>query len=107
MILEKLKTASVPAPSEFGKNEMSSQMLVWRFTQRNGTRIRVSSQFGEFSVWQEGPCERQLFSINLGVLSEVCRSARKTLFEMKMALPKKHKLTREQVCTVWKRVASI
>jgi hypothetical protein len=25
---------------------------------------------------------------------------------MKMALPKKHKLTREQVCKVWKRVAS-
>ena len=106
MILEKLKTASVPAPSEFGKNETSSQILVWRFTQRNGTRIRVSSRFGEFSVWKEGPSERQLFSINLGVLSEVCRRSRKTLFEMKMALEKDCDLEDEQVCKVWKQVAS-
>jgi hypothetical protein len=106
MILEKLKTASVPALTELGKNETSSQTLVWRFTQRNGTRIRVSSQLGEFSVWQEGPQERQLFSINLGVLSEVCRRSRKTLFEMKMGLEKGCKLTPEQESKVWKRFAN-
>jgi hypothetical protein len=49
---------------EFGKNETSSQSLVWRFTQRNGTRIRVCSLLGEFSVWQEGGSERELFRIN-------------------------------------------
>ena len=88
MILEKSKTASVPALSEFGKNETSSQSLVWRFTQQNGTRIRVCSMLGEFSVWQEGGSERELFRINLGVLSEVCSRARQALFQMKMALPK-------------------
>lgn len=106
MILEKLKTASVPALSEFGKNETSSQSLVWRFTQRNGTRIRVCSLLGEFSVWQEGRTERELFRINLGVLSEVCSRARKSLFEMKMRLPELGKLTPDEEREVWKRCAA-
>jgi len=106
MILEKSNTASVPALSESGKNEASSQILVWRFTQRNGTRIRVCSLLGEFSVWQEGNCERELFRINLGVLSEVCSRARKSLFEMKMGLPKLRDLTPEEKREVWQRCAS-
>jgi hypothetical protein len=106
MILEKLKTASVPAPSEFGKNETSSQSLVWRFTQRNGTRIRVCSLLGEFSVWQEGGSERELFHINLGVLSEVCSRARRALFQMKMGLPKLRELTPDEELEVWKRCAA-
>jgi hypothetical protein len=106
MILEKSKTASVPALSEFGKNEASSQILVWRFTQRNGTRIRVCSLLGEFSVWQEGGSERELFRINLGVLSEVCSRARKSLFQMKMGLPKLRELTPDEEREVWKRCAA-
>lgn len=106
MILEKSNTASVPALSESGKNEASSQILVWRFTQRNGTRIRVCSLLGEFSVWQEGNCESELFRINLGVLSEICSRARKSLFELKMGLPKLRDLTPEEKREVWQRCAS-
>lgn len=106
MILEKSKTASVPDLLEFGKNEASSQILVWRFTQRNGTRIRVCSLLGEFSVWQEGGRERELFRINLGVLSEVCSRARQALFQMKMALPKLRELTPDEEFEVWKRCAA-
>jgi hypothetical protein len=108
MILEKSKTASVPALLEFGKNETSSQSLVWRFTQRNGTRtrIRVCSLLGEFSVWQEGGSERELFRINLGVLSEVCSRARQALFKMKMALPKLRELTLDEEREVWKHCAA-
>jgi hypothetical protein len=106
MILEKSKTASVPAPSEFGKNEVSIQSLVWRFTQRNGTTIRVCSLLGEFSVWQEGSSERELFRINLGVLSEVCSRARRALFQMKMGLPKLRELTPDEEREVWKRCAA-
>mgnify|MGYP006278112645 CR=1 FL=1 len=76
MILEKSKTASVPARSEFGRNEPTIQLLVWRFKQRNGKRYRVASCLGEFSVWEEGVAERQVFRINLGVLSEVTRRAK-------------------------------
>lgn len=106
MILEKSKTASVSALSEFGKNEAAGQLLVWRFTQRNGIRIRVASQLGEFSVWQEGECECELFRINLGVLSEVCNRARKALFKMKMELPNSLELTLGEKREVWRRVVA-
>ena len=106
MILEKSKTASVPALSEFGKNETSSHSLVWRFTQRNGTCIRVCSLLGEFSVWQEGRTERELFRINLGILSEVCSRARQSLFQMKMGLPKLRELTPDEEREVWNRCAA-
>jgi hypothetical protein len=106
MILEKSKTASIPALLAFGKNEASIQSLVWRFTQRNGTRICVCSLLGEFSVWQEGTSERELFRINLGVLSEVCSRASRALFQMKMGLPKLRELTPDEEREVWKYSAA-
>ena len=104
MILEKLKTASVPVRSEFGKNKPAIQLLVWRFTQSNGKRYRVASCLGEFSVWEEGEAERQVFRINLGVLSEVTRRYRtarlKAVLELREGI---RELENKEVREIWRR----
>ena len=104
MILEKSKTASVPARSEFGRNEPFIQLLVWRFKQRNGKRYRVASCLGEFSVWEEGEAERQVFRINLGVLSEVTRRYRtarlKAVLELREGI---RELENKEVREIWRR----
>lgn len=86
MILEKPKTASVPVRLGFGKNESSNQPLVWRFTQKNGMRYRAASVLGEFSVWEEGAKEREVFRMNLGVLAEVGVRARAERLRVLMGL---------------------
>ena len=104
MILEKSKTASVPAQSELGRNEPAIQLLVWRFTQRNGKRYRVASCLGEFSVWEEGDAERQVFRINLGVLAEVTRRYRKARLRAVLELPEGiRELEKKEVREIWRR----
>lgn len=104
MILEKLKTASVPARSEFGKNKPAIQLLVWRFTQSNGKRYRVASCLGEFSVWEEGEAERQVFRINLGVLSEVSRRVKAARLRAVLELDKGiYQLPEWQDSEIWQR----
>ena len=104
MILEKLKTASVPAQSELGRNEPAIQLLVWRFTQRNGKRYRVASCLGEFSVWEEGDAERQVFRINLGILEEVTRRYRaarlRAVLELREGI---RELEKKEVREIWRR----
>ena len=104
MILEKSKTASVPAQSELGRNEPAIQLLVWRFTQRNGKRYRVASCLGEFSVWEEGGSERQVFRINLGILEEVTRRYRAARLRAVLELPEGiRELEEKEVREIWRR----
>ena len=105
MIIEKSKPASVPALCEFGRNEPSTRPMVWRFTQRNGTRFRVASNLGEFSVWEEGVAEREVFRINLGILEEVVRSATAARGRAAMNLPELRGLTGGEVRKIWRRCA--
>jgi hypothetical protein len=105
MILEKSNTASVPARSELERNESSTRLFVWRFTQRNGMRFRAASHLGEFSVWREDGGEREVFRINLGILEEVVRSARSARRTVVMDLPELRDLTEREVRKIWKRSA--
>lgn len=104
MILEKSKTASVPVRFGFGKNEPSNQPLVWRFTQKNGMRYRAASVLGEFSVWEEGAEEREVFRMNLGVLAEVGVRARAERFRGLMSLRTGiRELTAREQQAIWER----
>lgn len=104
MILEKSKTASVPVEFGLGKNEPSTQPLVWRFTQKNGKRYRASCVLGEFSVWEEGVIEREIFRMNLGVLAEVGVRARAERFKALMNLSAGiRELTAQEQQSIWVR----
>lgn len=104
MIIEQSKTASVPVQFGFGKNESSNQPLVWRFTQKNGMRYRASFVLGEFSVWEEGAREREVFRMNLGVLAEVCVRARAERFRVLMGLRTGiRELTAREQQAIWER----
>jgi hypothetical protein len=73
MFLEIENTAPVPALQESGNNDSRPQF--WRL--RNETQtLRIACLLGELSVWHEGPKERELFRVNLGVLAETARRAR-------------------------------
>ena len=102
MIIEKSKSASVPTPIEFGKNEPAT--LVWRFTQRNGTCYRVAFRLGEFSVWEEGASEKEVFRINLGILEDVTKRARAAQFRAVMELKETlNELSLEERREIWQR----
>jgi hypothetical protein len=104
MFIEKSKTASVPARSEFGRNEPAMQLLVWRFTQRNGTRFRVAFHLGNFSVWEEGDSEKEVFRINLGILEEVTKRAKAAKFHAVMARDSSE-LTKRESREIWQQCA--
>jgi hypothetical protein len=102
MIIEKSKSASGPTPIEFGRNEPAT--LVWRFTQRNGTCYRVAFRLGEFSVWEEGASEKEVFRINLGILEDVTKRARAAQFRAVMELKEtRNELSLEERREIWQR----
>ncbi len=102
MTLETSKTASVPVRFGLGRNE--PQTLAWRFTQKDGTRYRVACVLGELSVWEEGAKEREVFRINLGILSEVGARARAERFKAVMRLETGiHALPKCEERKIWAR----
>jgi len=105
MILEINKTATVPARYGFGRNQESAGLRVMRMVDETRT-LRVVSLLGDFSVWQEGPKEKLLFRINLGVLAEIARRAGNKAWTLRRSLPEIRELRDEETLKVWRACAS-
>ncbi len=105
MFLEIIKTATVPARSEFGRNQDSVNLHIWRLADENKT-LRVACRLGEFSVWQEGKEEQELFRINLGILAEIARRANNRVWAYRRSLPTLRKVTENEIASIWRSCAS-
>jgi len=105
MFLEIIKTATVPARNGFGRNQDSATLHIWRLEDETKT-LRVACRLGEFSVWQEGPEERELFRINLGVLAEVVRRANNRVRACKRSQPTLSEIAESEIAAIWRACAS-
>ena len=105
MILDIIKTATVPARIEFGRNHESAGIHIWRLEDETKT-LRVACHLGELSVWQEGPEERELFRINLGILAEIARRAGNRAWAYRRSMPDIRELTEEETAKIWRACAS-
>jgi len=97
--------ATVPAHMGSGRNHETPGLQIWRLGSET-TPLRAACRMGEFSVWQEGRQERELFRINLGILAEINRRARRLTQSRLKALPEIRALTTEEVAAIWRACAS-
>lgn len=105
MFLDIIKTAIVPARKEFGRNQDSDCLHIWRLEDETKT-LRVACHLGELSVWQEGPEEVELFRINLGILAEITRRANNRVWACRRSLPTIRELKEEEIAEIWRACAS-
>ena len=105
MFFDIIKTATVPARIEFGRNQEFTNLHIWRLEDKTQT-LRVACHLGEFSVWQEGREERELFRINLGILAEIARRAGNRAWAYRRSMPDIRELTEEENVKIWRACAS-
>jgi len=105
MILDIIKTATVPARIEFGRNQEFTNLHIWRLEDETKT-LRVACHLGELSVWQEGQEERELFRINLGILAEIARRAGNRAWAYRRSMTDIRELTEEETVKIWRACAS-
>jgi hypothetical protein len=109
MFFDIIKTATVPARIEFGRNQEFTNLHIWRLEDKTKT-LRVACHLGELSVWQEGPEERELFRINLGILAEIARRANIAVRAYERSRKKDASelapLTEAEVLPIWRACAS-
>ena len=109
MFLDIIKTATVPARIEFGRNHESVGLHIWRLEDETKT-LRVACHLGELSVWQEGSEEMELFRINLGILAEIARRAKIAVRAYERSRKKDASelapLTEAEVLPIWRACAS-
>ena len=72
----------------------------------NSKSLRVACCMGEFSVWQEGAHERELFRMNLGVLAEIARRADRQIQTARRSLPELRELSEGEIAKIWRRCTS-
>jgi hypothetical protein len=109
MFLDIINTATVPARIEFGRNQEFTNLHIWRLEDKTQT-LRVACHLGEFSVWQEGREERELFRINLGILAEIASRAKIAVRTYERSRKKDASqlapLSEAEVLPIWRACAS-